>query len=232
MLTVRKADERGVTDIDWLHSRHTFSFGEYHDPGHMGFHTLRVINEDVVDPGAGFGAHPHRDMEIISYVLEGALAHKDSTGGGSVIRPGDVQLMSAGSGVTHSEFNHSKEDPAHFLQIWIVPDKKGLKPAYQQKTFDIKNNPDSWTLLIAPDGKEDVLTIHQDAYVYAASFNPKTTLTYDIKTGRRAWIQVARGMVEVNRQALKAGDGIAAVNESALMICAQQPAELLLFDLG
>src|SRR5215218_9021339 len=190
MITVRPSDERGVANLGWLDSRHTFSFGHYFDPEHMGFGVLRVINEDRVTPGAGFGTHGHKDMEIISYVLEGALEHKDSIGTGSVIRPGDVQVMSAGSGIRHSEYNHSQNEPVHFLQIWVIPDRQGIAPRYDQKRFTDADKRGRLALVGSPDGEAGSIVIHQDARIYASLLNNTETVTHTLRTGRRAWLQV------------------------------------------
>jgi redox-sensitive bicupin YhaK (pirin superfamily) len=233
MLTVRKASDRGTSKIDWLDSHHTFSFADYHDPRHMGFGRLRVINEDRVAPGRGFGRHPHRDMEILSYVLEGALEHGDSMGNGSTIRPGDVQRMSAGTGVVHSERNASPSEPVHFLQIWIEPDRRGLPPSYEQKRFGDDLAPNALRLIASPEGGDGAVTIHQDARLYAARLAPGARVPVALAPKRRAWVQVARGAVTVNGQALAAGDGAAAENEARLEIAAgEAPAEVLVFDLA
>ncbi|MGB7250670.1 MAG: pirin family protein [Phormidesmis sp.] len=233
MLTIRKADERGASKFSWLDSQHSFSFGGYMDPAHMGFSDLRVINEDQVIPGAGFGTHGHRDMEIISYVLEGELAHRDSMGTGSVIRPGDVQRMTAGTGVTHSEMNHSSTRPVHFLQIWILPDTKGLTPGYEQKHFDPKERQNQWRLVGSRDGRDGSVTIHQDISLYTATLNEGNPLSYDLAAERRAWLQVTRGALEVDGQSLSAGDGAAIADLSALdLVAIADNTEVLLFDLA
>jgi len=231
MITIRKGAERGHTEIDWLDSRHTFSFGEYYDPQHMGFRALRVINDDRVAPGGGFGTHPHRDMEIITTVLDGALEHKDSLGNGSVIRPGDVQRMTAGAGIRHSEFNHSQEKPVHFLQIWILPERKGLQPGYEQKSFAAEETRGRWRTVVAPEGKDGTLTIHQDASLAIASLLPGDQATYSLKPGRYAWVQVATGRVTLNGNPLRAGDGAAVSDETGLTVKATELSKLLLFDL-
>jgi redox-sensitive bicupin YhaK (pirin superfamily) len=230
MINVRRAAERGRTQIGWLDSRHSFSFGEYFDPKHMGFRALRVINEDRVTPGAGFPTHGHRDMEIITYVLDGAIAHKDSLGTGSVIRPGDVQRMSAGTGIRHSEFNSSASDPLHFLQIWIVPDKDRLAPGYEQKSFDRK--PGELRLVGSRDGRDGSITVHQDADIYAAILRPGDTVEHRPADGRHNWVQVARGAVTLNGQALRQGDGAAVSGETLLALAANENAEIVLFDLA
>jgi hypothetical protein len=232
MIEIRKDGERGRTEIDWLDSRHTFSFGEYYDPQHMGFRALRVINDDRVAPGGGFGTHPHRDMEIITVVLDGALEHKDSLGNGSVIRPGDVQRMTAGAGIRHSEFNHSQEKPVHFLQIWILPERNGLQPGYEQKTFATDETRGTWRVVVAPEGKDGALTIHQDACLAVASLSRGEQATYSLKSGRYAWVQVATGGVTLNGNPLRTGDGAAVSDETKLTVKATEPSELLLFDLA
>ena len=232
MISIRRADERGASNIGWLDSRHTFSFGHYYDPRHMGFGPLRVINEDRVLPGAGFDTHGHRDMEIISYVLEGALEHKDSIGTGSVIRPGEVQRMSAGTGIRHSEFNHSKKEPVHFLQIWLLPDKEGIKPSYEQKKFEERERRGQLRLVVSPDGRDGAIRIHQDAAMYVSSLNRNELVTHTVTRGRRAWIQVAGGVVELNGHDLRAGDGAALTDETSLTLTAtSNETEIVLFDL-
>ncbi|HIK19211.1 MAG TPA: pirin family protein [Leptolyngbyaceae cyanobacterium M33_DOE_097] len=233
MITLRPAQERGIANFGWLDSRHTFSFGEYFDPSHMGFATLRVINEDKVTPGAGFGTHGHRDMEIISYVLEGALEHKDSIGTGSVIRPGDVQRMSAGTGIMHSEYNASKTDPVHFLQIWILPEKKGIAPGYEQKTFTEAEKRNTLRLVGSRDGRDGSITIHQDINLYAGLLQDSETVNHRFAEGRVGWLQVARGAVQLNGQLLLAGDGAAIAQEDAIALKgAADTAEVLLFDMA
>ena len=232
MLNIRKSDERGPTNIGWLNSKHTFSFGQYYDPAHMGFGPLRVINEDRVIPGAGFGTHGHSDMEIISYVLDGALEHKDSIGTGSVIRPGDVQRMSAGSGIHHSEFNHSKADPVHFLQIWIVPERGGLEPSYEQRAFTDAEKRGRLRLVGSPDGRDGSVIIHQDVDLYAGLFDDGESARLSLRRGRKAWVQVARGDVVVNGEPLTAGDGVAITDVETLDIEGRQDAEVLVFDMA
>jgi quercetin 2,3-dioxygenase len=231
MITVRPANERGHAEHGWLDSHHTFSFADYYDPRQMGFRSLRVINEDRVDPESGFGTHAHRDMEIISYVLEGELGHKDSMGTGSVIRPGDVQRMSAGTGVRHSEWNHSKTEPVHFLQIWILPEKPGIEPGYEQKSFgdETKNR---LRLVASHDGREGSVTVHQDAELYVARLDTGKEVARELASGRHAWVQVARGSVELNGTKLAAGDGAAVSDEQRLLLRASAPAEVLVFDLA
>jgi redox-sensitive bicupin YhaK (pirin superfamily) len=232
MIVPRRAAERGRANLGWLDSRHTFSFGDYHDPQHMGFGPLRVINEDRVVPGAGFGTHGHRDMEIISYVLAGALEHKDSIGTGSVIRPGDVQVMSAGTGIRHSEYNASQADPVHFLQIWVMPDRTGIAPRYDQKTFADDAKRAQLRLVLSRDGRDGSIVIHQDADIYASLLQRDEAVSLDLKAGRSGWVQVLRGAVDVNGTALAAGDGAGAEHESRLDIRARDDAtELLVFDL-
>jgi quercetin 2,3-dioxygenase len=232
MIQVRSARDRGRTAWGWLDSRHTFSFGEYYDPDHMGFRALRVINDDRVTPGAGFGTHGHRDMEILSYVLEGALAHKDSSGGGGVIRPGEIQFMRAGTGVTHSEFNDSKTAPVHFLQIWIVPDRQGLNPAYGQRAFDREAAGRGLVLLAARDGREGSLQIAQDVDLWVTLLEAGQSRTLTLRAGRHAWVHVARGSASVNGTVLAEGDGAAVGGENALTLVGDPAAEVLVFDLA
>ena len=232
MISVRRADERGAANLGWLDSRHTFSFGDYYDARHMGFGPLRVINEDRVRPGAGFGTHGHRDMEIISYVLEGALEHKDNIGTGSVIRPGDVQRMSAGTGIRHSEFNHSDKDPVHFLQIWLLPEREGLPPSYEQKTFGDDDKRGRLRLVASRTGRDGSVTIHQDAEIFAAAVNRGETVSHSLAGGRKAWVQVVRGAVAVNGEELRAGDGAQVKDMAKLDVSARSDgSEILLFDL-
>jgi redox-sensitive bicupin YhaK (pirin superfamily) len=232
MISIRRAEERGAAKLGWLDSRHTFSFGEYYDPKHMGFGPLRVINEDRVEPGEGFPTHGHRDMEIISYVLEGALEHKDSIGTGSVIRPGDVQRMSAGSGVRHSEFNPSTDEPVHFLQIWLMPDRDGIAPSYEQKTFSDADKSGRLRLIASSDGGDGSVRIHQDARLYASLLSKGEEVTHALRPERKGWVQVARGAVTVNGTELRAGDGAAIDGEPSVTIAAESDdVEVLLFDL-
>ena len=231
MIEIRRTEERGHTQWGWLDSRHTFSFGDYHDADHMGFGALRVLNEDRVQPGQGFGTHGHRDMEILSYVLEGALEHKDSSGGGGVIRPGEIQFMRAGSGVQHSEYNHSKSEPVHFLQIWIVPDKRGLKPAYGQQAFDRDLAKRSFVLLASRDGRERSLQVAQDVDVWMAQLSAGERRVISLAPGRHAWIHVARGSALVNGTLLHEGDGAGVSGEEALRFLGSDTAEVLVFDL-
>ncbi len=234
MITVRPASERGHADHGWLSTYHTFSFDTYYDTRHMGFRSLRVINEDVVQPGRGFPTHAHRDMEIVTYVLAGALEHKDSMGNGSTIRPGDVQRMSAGTGVRHSEFNHSASEPVHLLQIWILPNAQGLTPGYEQKRFGDEEQNGRLRLIAAPEGRDGAVTLHQDASLYAARIAHGTRVRHEFQPGRHGWLQVARGAVAVNGVDLRAGDGAAISGERAIEITGQDgdESEVLLFDLA
>ncbi len=232
MITIRRSDERGHAQHGWLDSRHTFSFADYRDPEHMGFRALRVINEDRVQPAAGFGAHPHRDMEILSYVLEGGLAHKDSLGTGSLIRPGDVQRMSAGTGVTHSEFNASSTEPVHFLQIWLLPERQGIPPSYEQKHFDADAKQGRLQLVASRDARQGSLTVHQDVAVYDGLLEAGERAEVSLGKGRHAWVQVTRGSVKLNGQTLQAGDGAAVSAEPALTLEGVQKGAVLVFDLA
>ena len=231
MITVRRATERGHTRIDWLDSWHTFSFGDYYDPRHVEFRALRVINEDHVAPGAGFGTHPHRDMEIVTYVLAGALEHRDSLGNGSLIRPGEIQRMSAGTGIRHSEVNASKSDPVHLLQIWIQPERAGLAPGYEQRPLppEVRGG---LRVIASRDGRDGAVTIHQAAEIHAARLAPGEAATHALAPGRHAWVQVARGNLTANGEALHAGDGAAVSDERAVTLRADADAEVLLFDLA
>jgi quercetin 2,3-dioxygenase len=231
MISLRRSAERGHADHGWLNSYHSFSFAGYQDSNHMGFGPLRVINEDRVAPGQGFGTHGHRDMEIISYVLHGALEHKDSMGNGSVLRPGYVQRMSAGKGVTHSEFNHSPDDAVHFLQIWIEPSVIGIQPGYEETQFDDTTKRGTLRLIASPDGREGSVTIHQDAYVYASLLDGAGTVSHSLAKGRKAYVHVVRGDVSVNGQALSGGDAAKLSGESSIQLANAKNAELLLFDL-
>ena len=231
MLELRRANERGHGDHGWLDSRHTFSFADYYDPDFMGFGPLRVINEDRVQPGQGFGTHGHRDMEIVSYVLEGALEHRDSMGNGSVLRPGFVQRMSAGTGVRHSEFNHSKSDLVHFLQIWIIPDKAGLEPGYEEKEFPDAEKQGALRLIASRDGRQGSVVVHQDVDLYASLLARGDELEHPARPGRKTWIQVVRGEVDVNGESLLGGDGAAIADEKSLKIRGKSAAEILLFDM-
>jgi quercetin 2,3-dioxygenase len=231
MISVRRSLERGHANRGWLDSYHTFSFADYYDPAHMGFSVLRVINEDRVQSSQGFGTHGHRDMEIITYVLEGALKHQDSLGNGSVIRPGDVQRMSAGTGVQHSEFNASQEEPVHLLQIWILPRAQGLPPGYEQKYFPEAEKQGRWRLIVSPDGREGSLTIEQDAYVYAIVLQPGQQVTYRLAPGRKGYLHVARGNLQLNEQALSSGDSAKISDGEQVSVTSKSVAEALLFDL-
>jgi quercetin 2,3-dioxygenase len=232
MITVRPSRERGHADHGWLDSHHTFSFADYHDPRQMGFRALRVINEDRVAPAKGFGMHPHRDMEIISYVIEGAIEHKDSMGTGSVIRPGDVQRMSAGTGVLHSEFNASPELPVHFLQIWILPEQARLPPSYEQKHFPDEEKQGRLRVVAARDGRDGAVTVHQDVTVYAGLLGPGEVARHPLAPGRHAWVQVVRGAIDLGGKPLSAGDGAAVSDEAELALTAREAAEVLVFDLA
>lgn len=232
MVEVRRSEDRGHAQHGWLDSYHTFSFGHYYDPKHMGFRSLRVINQDRVEPGRGFGAHPHNDMEIVSYVVQGALAHKDSTGTEEVIRPGELQRMSAGTGITHSEYNASSTEPVHFLQIWILPERQGLKPGYEQRAFADDEKRGALRLIASRDGREGSVTIHQDVALYATLLEPGQAVTHGLAPGRHAWVQVVRGGVTANGQALSAGDGAAVSEEEGVELTGQAPAEVLVFDLA
>jgi redox-sensitive bicupin YhaK (pirin superfamily) len=232
MIIVRRGNERGSTRSNWLDSRHTFSFGDYYDPKQMGFSHLRVINEDRVIAGAGFPTHSHRDMEIITYVLEGSLAHKDSTGASSVIRVGDVQRMSAGTGISHSEYNPSKTEPVHFLQIWIIPNETGLQPGYDQRSFDLQKKHGNRILVAAPDARDGAVKLHQDAELWLAELAKGGELAFPLKSRRRAWLQVVRGQVRLNGATLKAGDGAGINDEDVVGVKAMEQSEILLFDLS
>ena len=235
MIKIRRSNERGHADHGWLDSRHTFSFADYYDPAHMGFRALRVINEDRVAGGQGFPRHSHRDMEIVSYVLEGGLAHKDSMGTGSTIRPGDVQRMSAGTGVAHSEYNASPTDAAHFLQIWLLPSERGIAPSYEQKTFSTEDKSGRLRVIASPRATDGSVTLHSDASLYAGIFGPGQAARLELGPGRHAWVHVARGTVLVNGQTLAAGDGAALSEEPAVVIEGApdaQPSEVLVFDLA
>lgn len=230
MITIRHAKDRGHANHGWLDTNHTFSFADYYDASFMGFRALRVINEDRVKPGVGFGKHAHRDMEIISYVLEGTLAHSDSMGTGSEIKPGEVQRMSAGTGVTHSEMNPSSEEPVHFLQIWIIPAQPGISPSYEQKKFEDEERRNTLRLVASPDGSEGSVTIHQDVRLYSTLLDG-ASVTHEFQSNRYGWLQVTRGEVDVNGQTLQAGDGAAISDESSITL-AGRGAEVLLFDLN
>lgn len=232
MITLRPAEERGLARLGWLTSRHSFSFGDYYDPRHMGFGPLRVINEDRVEPSSGFDTHGHRDMEIVSYVLEGALEHKDSIGTGSVIRPGEVQRMSAGTGIRHSEFNPSQTEPVHFLQIWLLPRQDGLKPGYEQKSFPAAGKHNRLRLVVSPDSAAGSVLIHQDARIYDASLDEGASVTHALGKGRKAWVQVVRGSLDIEGEWLRTGDGAAIEAVDTVTLAAHDPrTEILLFDL-
>ena len=232
MITIRSASERGNANFGWLDSRHTFSFGSYYDPAHMGFSSLRVINEDKVAPGQGFPTHSHRDMEIISYVIDGALEHKDSIGTGSIIRPGDVQRMSAGTGISHSEYNASNDSPVHFLQIWVLPEKQGIQPGYEQTYFSPEEKQGKLRLVGSRDGRDGSVTIHQDLNLYAARLTVDEQADYAVQPNRAVWLQVVRGGIVLNNQSLNAGDGVAITHTDALTVQGQsEDAEILLFDM-
>ncbi len=230
-MTIRKAEARGAAKLGWLDSRHSFSFGDYYDPAHMGFGPLRVINEDRVAPGGGFPTHPHRDMEIISYVLEGALAHNDSTGGGGVLRPGEAQRMTAGTGVQHSEFNGSDREPVHFLQIWILPERAGLAPGYEQKSFPPDELRGRLRLIASRDGRDGSLVIHRDADLYATRLGAGEHVSLALSPGRGAWVQVARGALDVSGARLAAGDGVSVTGAEALRLEGLSESEALIFDM-
>jgi len=232
MLLIRRAIDRGRANLGWLDSRHTFSFADYHDPRYMGFGPLRVINEDRVQPGKGFGTHGHRDMEIISYVLEGALAHRDSLGTGSVIRPGDVQRMTAGTGVEHSEFNDSPTELVHFLQIWVIPERRNLPPGYEERHFDDASKRGRLKLVASRDGRDESLVIHQDTDLYAALLAPGDEVAHATLRERKSWLQVARGAVTVNDEQLGTGDGAAIAYEERIVVASSAASEILLFDMG
>jgi redox-sensitive bicupin YhaK (pirin superfamily) len=229
MINIRPSEERGHNELSWLNSRFTFSFDRYYDPEHVQFRSLRVINEDVVAPGGGFPTHPHRDMEILTWILEGALEHRDNTGGRSVIRPGELQHLTAGRGVLHSEFNPSPKDPVHLLQIWLLPERKGLDPSYEQLAFPDAELRGKFNLVAGPKAP---VTIHQNANLYVARLDKGTVASHSITAGRHAWVQVARGAVRLNGTELKAGDGAAISDESEIRVEAREPSEVLLFDLA
>jgi redox-sensitive bicupin YhaK (pirin superfamily) len=232
MITLRPSDARGRTEIGWLNSRHTFSFGDYYDPAHESFRSLRVVNEDWVAPGTGFGTHPHRDMEIITYVVEGALQHRDSLGTGSVIRPGEVQRMTAGSGILHSEYNPSAAEPVHLVQIWILPERRGLAPGYEQRAFPEAERRDRLRLVASRDGRDGAVSIHQDVDLFAGLLSPGARVVHELRPGRAAWVQVLRGEVAVNGRPLRAGDGAAVEDDPAVELAAEEASEVLLFDLA
>jgi redox-sensitive bicupin YhaK (pirin superfamily) len=231
MFTKRYKDNRGPTDMGWLKSMHSFSFGHYMDPEHMGFSVLRVINDDRVVPGAGFGTHPHNNMEIISFVLDGELAHKDSMGNGSVIKVGDVQLMSAGSGVSHSEYNNSSKDGVHFLQMWVMPNVKNAPPTYQQKSFLTEDGRNRFTLAVSPDGQDESLIIRQDARMYVGRFDEEFEYKFSLKPDRKYWLQLAEGIANINGDEARAGDGYAIMSESELRILSKTQTKIVFFEL-
>jgi redox-sensitive bicupin YhaK (pirin superfamily) len=231
MFQVRKATDRGHFNHGWLDTYHTFSFGDYHDPDYMGFRALRVINEDRVAAGTGFGMHGHRDMEIVTYVLSGAVEHKDSMGNGETLRPGELQRMSAGSGIRHSEFNPSASDPVHLYQIWLLPRTKGIEPSYEQKAFPASARNGKWQLVAAPDGADGSLKIHQDAQILLATLQAGESVNHVLASGRHAWLQVLRGSVDVNGTRLATSDAVAVSNEPQLTVAGTEPAEVMLFDL-
>ena len=232
MIRFRRASDRGHADHGWLNTHHTFSFAEYHDPEHVRFRSLRVMNEDRVAPGQGFGSHPHRDMEIVSYVLAGALEHKDSMGNGEVLKPGEFQRISAGTGVVHSEFNPSSTDPVHFYQIWLTPERTGIEPSYEQKWFEPSERRNQLRLVASPDGEQGSLTIHQDVRIYLSTLEPGNRVLYQLESDRHAWLQVLHGSVDFADQTLIAGDGVAISGESLPKIEANNESEVLLFDLA
>jgi redox-sensitive bicupin YhaK (pirin superfamily) len=232
MITLRRAAERGRGDYGWLDTRHTFSFNDYHDARQMGFRALRVINEDWIAPGKGFGTHGHRDMEIVTYVLEGAIAHKDSLGNGSVLRPGEFQQMTAGTGIEHSEFNPSETEPVHLYQIWLLPEKRGLTPSYDQRAFPDDERNGKLRVVASPDGRDGSLTIHQNALVSLGTIAAGERVSYELGPSRHAWVQVLRGSIELNGVALGVSDGAAVGEESSLALNAKQASEVMLFDLS
>ena len=231
MIVPRPSAQRGRTRLDWLDSRHTFSFGDYHDPAYMGFGPLRVLNEDRVEPGRGFGTHGHRDMEILSFVLSGALEHRDSIGNGSVIHPGEVQRMSAGTGVMHSEHNPSSGAPTHFLQVWILPERRGIEPGYEQRRFSDEERRGKLRLVASRDGRNGSLRIHQDARVHSVLLDAGAGIVHDIDAGRRVWVQMARGAATIGDLAFAAGDGAAVTESRSIGLLATEPSEIILFDL-
>lgn len=232
MITIRRSADRGHFDFGWLNTYHTFSFDQYYDPSFMGFRSLRVINEDRVSPGRGFPTHPHRDMEIITYILEGALEHSDSMGNGSVIRPGEVQRMSAGTGIRHSEKNSSTDEPVHLLQIWIVPERTGLEPGYEQKMFSEEERRSGLRLIASPDSRDSSVTVHQDVNLYAAILEEGREIAHQLEPDRHGWLQVARGALTLNDERLEQGDGAAISNEQTLTLRGSEASEILLFDLA
>ena len=232
MITVRKSEDRGYNKINWLESRHSFSFGDYYDPAHESFGPLRVINEDWIKGGAGFPPHPHRDMEIVTYILDGAIAHKDSTGGGGTIRPGEIQRMSAGSGIVHAEFNASASEICHLLQIWIMPSKSGIAPGYEQKRIDPDAVHNHFARIAAPDPRENEVRLVQDAEIWAAKLDAGVEAIHPLAQGRKAWLQVAKGEISLDGQTLKAGDAAAVTDQTQIAVRSKEPSEVLLFDLA
>ncbi len=232
MITVRRSDERGYNKIDWLESRHSFSFGDYYDPAHESFGPLRVINEDWIKGGAGFPPHPHRDMEIVTYILDGAIAHKDSTGGGGTIRPGEIQRMSAGSGIVHAEFNASPTETCHLLQIWIMPSQTGIEPGYEQKIINAEAVKNHFARIAAPEPRENEVRLVQDAEIWAAKLDADVEAIHPLAQGRKAWLQVARGEVTIGDETLKAGDAAAITDLAQITVRSKSPSEVLLFDLA
>ena len=232
MISVRRSDERGYNKIDWLESRHSFSFGDYYDPAHENFGPLRVINEDWIKGGAGFPPHPHRDMEIVTYILDGAIAHKDSTGGGGVIRPGEIQRMSAGSGITHAEFNASPTETCHLLQIWIMPSRRGIAPGYEQKAIDAETVRNHFGRIAAPEPRENEVRLVQDAEIWVARLDSGVEVIHPLAQGRKAWLQVAKGEVTIGEDTLKAGDAAAITDLTQVTVRSNEPSEVLLFDLS
>lgn len=232
MITVRKSNDRGHADHGWLNSFHTFSFAGYRDPAHMGFRSLRVINEDNVVAGQGFGTHAHHDMEIVTYVLDGELEHKDSMGNGEILRPGEFQRITAGTGITHSEFNPSPNRPSHFYQIWILPERKGIDPSYEQRAFDSSERQNRFQLVASPDGKDESLLIHQDVQIFLADVDVGASITWELANSRHVWLQVLRGSLTINDRSLHAGDAVAVSDEDGLSIHGDERAELMLFDLA
>lgn len=232
MITVRRSDERGYNKIDWLESRHSFSFGDYYDPAHESFGPLRVINEDWIKGGAGFPPHPHRDMEIVTYILDGAIAHKDSTGGGGVIRPGEIQRMSAGSGIVHAEFNASPTETCHLLQIWIMPSQRGIEPGYEQKAISAEAVHNHFGRIAAPEPRETEVRLVQDAEIWVAKLDAEVEAIHPLAQGRKAWLQVAKGEVTLGEEVLKAGDAAAVTDQTQITVRSKEPSEILLFDLA
>lgn len=232
MIDVIRSNSRGTADHGWLKSKHTFSFADYHNPSRMGFAKLRVVNEDWIEPGQGFGTHPHRDMEIVTYMIDGALEHKDSMGNGSVIRPGELQRMTAGTGVMHSEFNHSADDKAHLLQIWILPERNGLDPGYEQKLFPTHEKHKQWCLVGSRDGRDGSLTIHQDVSLYSSVLDENDTIDFTFEGRRRGFLQIVKGAVDIEGQKLVAGDAVATQDQELLSVRAAIDSELLLFDMA